>query len=245
MNRSFRFSLPALAFALALLSVFSACSRAVSFSMERGAYRNGKTGTVYTPAPESYRSVGYFEDALAGTYRSPSGNVISFYRMEDTDGWLTDADHCIYLPEGASLPAFGELGLASASLCLSNAITVPIRDFDATEAERFRNGVLNGAAFSYSRVNAERGEQYVLVFHASDLPVSYQLIYRELKTELLIYEPLTDNGEIPDLYPGITAEKAVVSGEEVAVFHFGTQFLYDRLAGTCYPIEKLTSESAS
>lgn len=244
MKRLFRFCL----FALALLSVFSACSRAVSFSMERGNYRNGKTGAIYTPVSDNYRSVGYFEDALAGTYRSPSGAVTSFYRMEDTDGWLTDGDHRIYLPEGASLPAFGELTLTGAQLCLSNAITDPILDVDKTAAERIRDNVVGGTSFSYRSYfgvcEAEWSEQYLLVFYTSELPVSYNLIYLELKSEVLIYEPLTDSGEIPDLYPGIPVEKKIVSGQEVAVFHFGTQFLYDRLAGLCYPVEKLTSEGA-
>lgn len=240
MKRLFRFCL----FALALLSVLSACSRAVSFSMERGNYRNGKTGAIYTPVSGNYRSVAFFEDALAGTYRSPSGAVTSFYRMEGTEGWLTDGDHCIYLPEGVTLPSFGELALTGAQLCLSDAINFPILDVDKTAAERIRDNVAGGTSFPYSRVNAERGEQYKLVFFASELPVSYELIYQELKSELLIYEPLTDSGEIPDLYAGIPVEKMSVSGQEVAVFRFGTQFLYDRLAGLCYPVEKLTSEGA-
>ena len=231
--------------ALAVLALLASCSRTASFSIESGNYRNNKTGAVYLPVSDNYRSTGYFKDALLGTYRSPSGNVTSFYRVEGLDGVLTDEDYRLYVAEGASLPTFDALDLASADLCMSDAITVSLRTFDANDAERFRNAVLNGVSFSYAKVNQKLlADRYDLVFFAKNLSLTYRLIYQESKSELLIYEPLTGNGEIPDLYPGIHAEKTVVNGEEIAVFHFGTQFLYDRSAKTCYPIEKLTSEDA-
>ena len=47
---------------------------------------------------------------------------------------------------------------------------------------------------------------------------------------------LTENGEIPDLYPGVTATVEVVNGVSEAVFHLGTGLVYDRTQDLFFPM---------
>lgn len=231
-----------LLFLLAGALLLAACSpKTATFRQVREGFRNEKTGAVYIPASDCYRSTGYFEDALAGVYTSPSGNKTSFYHLEGIDGALTDGNHIVYTVDGA-LPAFSELTLSGAQLCLTDALTFPLVSYSAEEADLLRNAVSGGAPLPYSKVNVGVANRYDLVFFADGLPLSYRLIYQEFSEELLIYEPLTENGEIPDLYPNVPAEKATVGNEELAVFRFGTQVLYDRTAKTCYPVRNLTSD---
>lgn len=216
MKKRFRFLL----FSLALLALFASCSRTVSFSIEQGGYRNGKTGVVYAHAPENYRATTYFKDTLVGTYNYRS-QKITFYRVEGMDGVLTDENLELYLSSDASLPDFSDFSLASASLYAPDTITIPLFSFDANDAERFRNAVLNGVSFHYGLANQKSiSERYDLVFFDSKLPIAYRLIYLELSENLVVS---TDGGDV----------------------NYGSQFLYDRSTKTCYPIENLTSESAS
>ena len=225
MKKRFRFPL----FLLALLALFASCSRTASFTIDQGGYRNKKTGVIYMHASDNYRAWIYFEDNLVGTYSYRSQNVKlkrNFYLMEGADGTLMDGvltdENCeLYLAPDASLPALSDFSLASAKLCRSDAITVPIREFDANDAERFRNAVLNGTSFSYELVDQSAFvERYELLLLDRELPVLYRLIYLEFSEDLVVS---TDDGDV----------------------NYGSQFLYDRSIKTCYPIEKLTSESAS
>lgn len=216
MKKRFRFLL----FSLALLALFASCSRTASFSIEQGGYRNGKTGVIYMHASDNYRATTYFEDTLVGTYSYRSQNI-TFYCVEGMDGVLTDENFELYLSPDASLPTLSEFSLASAKLCMSDAITQPIREFDANYAERLRNAVLNGTSFSHGLIDQSTfRERYDLIFFESELPILYRLIYLELSEDLVVS---TDDGDV----------------------NYGSQFLYDRSIKTCYPIEKLTSESAS
>ena len=238
MKRSFRL-LPVL---LAILLFLAACSpRKTVFGMERDGYRNSKTGVLYLPV-SNFRAANYFADGLIGTYTSPSGNVTSFYRVEGMENAIADNDYQLYLAEGVSPLDFERLALESADLCYANAITYFYRSFNT--ASRLRDAITNGTALPVSRVNATVTERYDLVFNAADLPLKYRLIYRNYASEILIYEPLTADGGIPDLYPGVPAEKALneAAGVEEAVFHFGTQLIYNPQTRLCYPIEKLTTE---
>lgn len=220
MKKRFRFLL----FLLALLSLFASCSRTASFSIDQGGYRDGKTGVIYTHAPDNYRSTDDFvPEALVGTYRNPkSGKIISFYRVEGMDGVLTDENSELYLSPDASLPDFSDFSLAFAKLYLSGTTIYPICSFDADDAEQFRNAVLSGTSLDYGLIRPSllRDSQYELVFFERELPLAYCLIYLELSEDLVIS---TDAGEV----------------------NYGSQFLYDRSIKTCYPIEKLTSERAS
>lgn len=216
MKKRFRFLL----FLLAFLAIFASCSRTASFSIDQGGYRDRKTGVIYTHAPDNYRSTDDFvSDALVGTYRNPkSGKITSFYRVEGMDGVLTDENSELYLSPDASLPDFSEFSLEFARLYQS---TFSIRSFDADDAERFRNAVLNGTSFPYGLISqSSLRKQYDLLFFDREKPLAYCLIYLELSENLLVS---TDAGDVD----------------------YGSQFLYDRSIKTCYPIEKLTSESAS
>ena len=216
MKKRFRFPL----FLLALLALFASCSRTASFTIDQGGYRNGKTGVIYMHASDNYRAATYFEDTLVGTY-SYRDQSIAFYRVEGMDGVLTDENFELYLAPDASLPALSEFSLASASLCRSDAVTLPIREFDADHADRLRNAVLNGTPFSYGLLDQSAfSERYDLLFLESELPLVYRLIYLEFSEDLVVS---TDDGDV----------------------NYGSQFLYDRSIKTCYPIEKLTLESVS
>ncbi len=227
---------------LALLMILSSCSSTAKFQQVRGGYLYSKKNILYVPAPDCYRSTGYYEDDLVGTYTSPGGTVKNFYLLSELEGAITDNDYYVYLPEEQSLPSFGDLTLTGAQLCLSDALTVPVVSYSVTEAEVLRNAVLNGSPFPHGRINVKVQSRYDLIFSIADYPLTYQLIYQEFSESILLYEPLTESGDIPDLYPGVPAVKQTLEGEEIAVFDFGTQILYDRTGGNCYSVRDLTTD---
>ena len=226
--------------------LFSACaSKKIAFEMDPRGYRDSKSGTVYRAAGENYRCVGYDAGDLVGTYTSRGGTVVNFYRVAGLEGVVTDGDYQVYYSADVSLPAFADMNLDHVDLCYSNAITVPYRSFDASNADRIRGSILNGAALPFSSVSQVQSARYDLVFQCAGNQLAYRLIYLSFDSEVLIYEPLTEDGQIPDLYPGVRAEKTTgIDGKEVAVFHFGNQLVYDRTTKTCYPVEKLTPEAS-
>lgn len=228
-----------------VLLFFACSSKKIAFEMDPRGYRDSKSGTVYRNAGENYRCAGYDSGDLIGTYTSRGGTVVNFYRVAGLEGIVSDGDYQVYYSADVQLPAFADMKLDHVDLCYSNAITVPYRSFDASNAERIRNSILNGAALPYSSVRQEQSARYDLVFQCAGSQLAYRLIYLSFDSEVLIYEPLTEDGQIPDLYPGIRAEKTTgTDGKEVAVFHFGNQLVYDRTTKTCYAIEKLTTEAS-
>lgn len=232
-----------LIFALLLLSLLTACGggkgKAV-FEFTRDGYRDPTDGKTYVMAEDAYRSVSYSEKNLVGTYTSRGGTVTTFYRMDGAEGYLTDADHQIYLPDGATLPAFSDMEIATLSVCKTGTVTITIGVIDdpATVASVVR-AYTAGPSVPYSKV-ARSAERYDLIFAEENPVLTYQLIYLEFDGEVVVYEPLNSDGSVPDIYPGVTGTAETVSGETVAVFRFGSQLLYDRDAGKCYPVVRLT-----
>ena len=228
---------------LFLLALFllAGCSRGdrATFAREAGGYRERKSGTVYKPVA-NYRALAVDKDALLGTYTSPGGTVVSLYTVAGLSGVIADGDYALFASPEAVVPAFADLPLDGADLCYSGEITVPFLRYEAADAERIRADLLAATPLSDRRLNKDAvAARYDLVFRAAGLPLAYQLVYVTFDDEVLIREELVD-GEIPDLYPGIRAEKAAnASGKEEAVFHFGTRFVRDLSAGVCYPVSKL------
>ena len=233
-----------LALALAALAIFASCGRAATFTVDREGYRDPKSGAIYHHVSH-FHATAYDPDSLVGVYRSPGGSLTSFYRVEAMDGVLTDGNYEIYVSDGVTLPSFSDMPLAGAALCvpgMTAGATMPVLfSFDSAAAERLRDALSNGVSFPSSRILATATVSYDLIFTHTDLPLAYQLVYREYDSEILVYEPLTADGQVPDLYPGIRGEKL---NDAEAVFHFGTQLIYDSDARVCYPIEKLTAEDS-
>ena len=225
---------------LVAILLFSACSRKVTFAREAGGYRNQKTNVLYRVAP-NYRARAIDEKTPLGTYTSPGGTAVSLYAVEGLDA-IADGDYTVYTAEGVSLPAFAELAVGSMDLCYSNAITYAYRSFGEADAARVQKALATAAQLPYSRVPADPSARYDLVFNASELPLSYRLVYLAFDEDVLVHAPLDADGSLPDLYPGVPCEKVTnASGGEEAVFRFGSQLLLDRATNVCYPIEDLHS----
>ena len=241
MKRKTLFRLLPLALLLALL-LGSCAGKKATFTFANETYRNEKTGVVYRVASPCYRSATYFEDTFVGTYRPKRGTEIKFYRVEKSDGLLTDEDHLIYYPEGTVLPTLEEMQITVIDLCKQDKITVSFLTIEEeTQIASIVRAYTKGSPLPMERIHADVKERYNLVFTAGESELVYELEYLTFADELVIYEPLRD-GQIPDTYPGIPADVVTSDGEQVAAFRFGTQLIYDRDAGTCFKVSKLIED---
>lgn len=214
----------------------SCAGGAVKLTYEGGAYRNEKSGAAFVNAPICYRAVSRRNDEVIARIVSKQGSDILLYAIDEMDSsrWLTDDDFSVYYSEAAALPTLREMQCNSATLCISGSYTYPLGTIDKqAEIDDLVEIYELGTTVPSSKIILQPEKRYELLFTSELYPgLAYSLEYWKFTEEVYIYAPLDENGEIPDLYPGIHAE--AVNGE--ARFQLGTSLVYDRSADRCYAI---------
>lgn len=222
---------------LAALLLLSSCSGgAMKLTYENGAYRNSKKGAAFLAAPACYRAVSRAQDEIVAKIERKSGGDIELYAIEGMDSalWLTDKSYTLYYSEGTSLPALWEMKINRVSICKTDVYTFPLGSIDnRAEIDDLIDIYRNGTTIPRAKIIPSPSSRSELLFFSEQYPgISYSLEYWKFDEGVDVYAPLTEDGSIPDLYPGIRAE--IVNGE--AVFRLGKALVYDRDADRMYAV---------
>ena len=214
----------------------SCAGGAVKLTYENGAYRNEKSGLAFVTAPICYRAVSRRSDEVIAKIAAKQGSDVLLYAIDgmDSSKWLTDDSFAVYYGEAAGLPTLRGMQCSRATLCMSGSYTYPLGTIEKQEEIDDLVEIYElGTTVPSSKIIPQPEKRYELLFLSELYPgLAYSLEYWKFNEEVYVYTPLDENGEIPDLYPGIRAE--IVNGE--ARFQLGTSLVYDRSADRCYAI---------
>lgn len=231
MSRAIR----ALSLILLCITLFTACSRgAIKLKYENGAYRNADKDMAFRCAPICYRaSSALLDDGAVAVLVSDYDTDKHLYAIENADPakWLSSEDFTLYCADGVLLPSLAQMKptLITNSQAGFGVSVIHDEAIIADLIETYEKGTTVPSA----KIIPSVAERYEMVF-SSDIykGVLYVLECWRFTEDVKVFAKLTDDGKIPELYPGLQAE--IVNGE--AVFHLGKTLVYDRSAEVCYPI---------
>ena len=225
---------------LSLILLLTSCSGgAYDLIYSNGAYRNEKQNTAFVLAPLCYRAVSALTEETVAVIKNSYGSDVPLYAIEgmDTTKWLTDEQFDVYCDENLALPKLSQMNTVYITL---SYITYPFeigRIEKASEIADLVGRYENGTSIPASKIIPAPENRFELLFFSSTYQgIAYSLEYWKFSEEVLVHAKLTENGEIPNLYPGVTATVEVVNGVSEAVFHLGTGLVYDRTQDLFFPM---------
>ena len=231
---------------VAALLLLSSCS-VPALTLKDGAYLDKKTNVSYLPAPSCYQAIGYAKDSAVARIKLKEMDDLVLYPIDGMEGnkWLCNEDYQVFYADSETLPELWEMDVTK--VCVNRTVNQSYTVATILKKEDIAaliNAYQNGPSFEQS--DMDEGlvfEKYDLVFEASAL--RYCLTYWKFEKEVLIYETIADPNSFTPTYPNVrvTTEEyhytrdgqAMV--EHLAVYHFGTEILYNRETGLCYPVE--------
>ncbi|MBE6633781.1 MAG: hypothetical protein E7620_05510 [Ruminococcaceae bacterium] len=229
-----------IALCLSLVLLLSACSGgAYTLTYSNGAYRNEKQNAAFVLAPLCYRAASALTDETVAVIKSSYGKDVPLYAIEgmDTAKWLTDDQFDVYCNEQLALPSLSQM---NASYVTLSYITYPFeigRIEKAAEIADLVDRYENGTSIPAAKIIPPPENRFELLFFSNTYKgLAYSLEYWKFSEEVLVHAKLTEDGQIPNLYPGVTATIEVVNGVSEAVFHLGSGLVYDRTQDLFFPM---------
>ena len=216
----------------------SACAPSVPALEPKGDdFEDSKSGTVFRLAPRCYQPVSVTEEVRS---RIPhkKGDDLLLYAVEglDPSKWLASTDKDLfYATDRVTLPALWEMQVQRVTVNRLQSpgaiLAQPTADETAELIRTYREGI----SFSSESYFPEVSESYeVHFFGGGDFSgLEYRLLYLRYSSEVLLTEPIADAENFTHTYPGVPVTTELYDGELFAVYHFGTEILYNEATGTC------------
>lgn len=235
----------------AMLLLLSSCS-VPSLTLKDGAYLNKKNDITYLPAPSCYQAIAYSaEDAVAKIKQKELDDLV-LYPINGMDGekWLCSEDYLVFYANTETLPELWEMNVQKIYVNRTvNQSYIVATILNKEDISALITAYQNGPGFWQGEMDEGLSfEKYDLVFE--DAALRYCLTYWKFEKEVLIYETVADPNNFTPSYPNVrvtTEEYHYTSNgqemvEHLAVYHFGTEILYNRETGLCYPVEGTVSK---
>lgn len=232
---------------LALAALLSACSAgAMELKFENGALRDEKKEVAFLTAPFNYKAVAIELDRQVAIIKSSKGADVPLYAVKGMDRtkWLAKEDYTLYYSADVKLPTLSEMQVTSVSVSrVSSTVLETGRLESKAEIDDLVEIYEKGTTIPRNKVAATSSARFELLFFSDTYEgIAYSLEYWKFDSEVVIYAALTESGEIPSLYPGISASIEEISGERVAVFHLGKGLIYDRTRDCVYAVGSVVED---
>ena len=227
--------------ALALMLLLASCAKAPVLESKDGVYVNEKTGVSYLLAPENYEAVAIDKDKTIARFPNKKMDDTLFYAIPGmpSQAYLSNDFYELYYAADLKLPTLAEMAPHSALICKTAVISYSLVEIDEAELIDALIALYAGQGVDEDLLITEAGvpEQYTLKFQSKDYPsFYYTLNYRRYDKEVTVYDLITDAENFEVKYPGVQVTTEEYKGETYAVYHLGTEILFDRTTGTCYPM---------
>ncbi len=231
---------------LLLCSLLASC-KGGSYTLfyKDGKYVNEKMEKTFYAAPYSYRVLEIKDLKKVSATIDMGKEKVDLYALKSMDSshWLSDEDFNLYYSNGVTLPKLQDMQVNRISLVQKGAYNQVMASITNTAM------ILDSVEFCTTgttvpaekiTLNPDTDTAYELLFFSALYPdIAYAMEYWTFSQNVYIYAKLTDDGQIPNLYPGIEAEIVTVEGERVAKFNLGNGLVYDRDADVCYAVGKV------
>ena len=238
-----RIKIPLLAGTLALLMILSSCSDRFVYDKEKNGYIRQGDGTVFYAASANYRAVEVDKDEQMGEIQKDGQENVSLYPlvgMEDV--CLADDKYNVYVAEGETLPKLWEMDPHEIRIFQNDKVAFSLGTIDSADViDNVVNAYQNGMSISYADsrcnfriVNVERDD---LAFCSQNYAgLYYVLLFYRFEKDILLTDEVEDPANFTPAYDrSYTFEE--YQGVTYVRYNLGTNFLYDRTTGLCYPID--------
>lgn len=219
--------------------LLASCAKLPKMEYENGVYTNAKTGIRYTAAPAYYEAIALEgEEAVARVMQKD--NELLMYQMKGVapEKMLASANYEVFCAVGTKLPELGEMDVERVLVCQTAGKTYELATLSSErDIAELVGAYCNFAGFDANEIDVGlQKERYDLKFSSKTVPgVYYCLTYWEFADEVLVYEVIDDFESFEKTYPDVEVTTEEYKGEKYAVYHFGTNILYNRATGLCYP----------
>lgn len=238
-----------LAVCLLTLALPACAEKGTPLSWKDGAFRSADGKLAYLEAPSTFWALSALTDRTVARISRTGMEDIPLYEIDGLDPalYLADRNLTLYVAEGVGLPTVSGMSPTQATLYnytesrvnRTPVAVLEIREQVADLAARFDSG----AKIPSEKITQELYNRMEVLFLSDSFPgIGRMLEYRMYSEDVTVYEPLNPDGTAPDTYPGLTAQIETVAGEEVAVWHLGMKFLYDRDTKTYTPVGEVLEE---
>ena len=227
--------------ALALLLLLPSCAKAPVLASENGVYVNKKTGVSYLAASANYEAVAIDKDTVVARMPDKKVGDDLFYRIPgtSTEHYLSNDFYELFYAADLTLPTLEQMAPTTALICKTAVISYSLTQIEEADVLSRLLAVYAGPGFSEDVMITDSGvpESYTLKFQSKEHPsFYYTLSYRRYDREVTVYDLVGSETIDEAAYPGVEVTTEVYKGETYRVYHFGTEILYDRVTGTCYPL---------
>ncbi len=223
---------------LAAVLFCSACAPSVPALEPKGDdFADSQSGTVFRLAPRCYQPVSV-TDEVRSRIPHKKGDDLLLYAVEgmEPSQWLASTERDLfYAVDKVSLPALWDMQVQRVTVNHIQNPGVILAQPTAEETAELIRIYREAASFpseSYFPTVAESYE--VHFFGGGDFAgLEYRLLYLHYTSEVTLTEPIADAENFEPAYPGVKVTTQVYDGELFAVYHFGTEILYNEATGTC------------
>jgi len=232
-------------FALLLTAavLLSSCSSVAVMENTNGTYVNPDTGVAYRPASANYESKSVDKSRLIACLDSEELEQSYLYAIEgvDPNQYLTSVFNDVFYADGLATPTLRQMNTNRVLFTQTKVITASLVQIDDATVLSNMVTAYEGMSFDAEEMIFEdgcvRNHDFRLKFESNEYPaLYYTLDYHSYSKEITLWEPISDAENFPILYPGVNVTTEFENGYLYAVYHFGTDFLYDHVTGLCYPL---------
>ena len=243
MKKRIRISL--LAGVLAVLMLLSSCADRFEYDKEINGYVRKGDGTVFYAASANYRAVEVDKKEQMGEIKKDGQDNVPLYAMSGmNDGWLADDTYNVYVAEGEHLPKLWEMEPNEIRIFQNDKVAFSLGVIDSANViEKVVDAYRNGPSVSYAdarcdfRINEANIKRDDLAFCSSAYEgLYYVLLFYRFEREIELTEEVEDVANFTPAYDcSYTFEE--YQGVTYVRYSLGTDFLYDRATGLCYPVD--------
>lgn len=232
-----------IALMLAALLSFASCSSVTVMDFEDGMYVNPDTGVSYHAAPANYESKTVNKAEPIASLGKADMEETYLYAIDGVSArqFLTTIYNDIFYADGFLLPTLREMNTNRVLFTQTKVLTASLVQIEEKEILSKLVAAYEGKGFDSELMIFEddcyRKLDFRLKFESELYPsLYYTLDYYSYSKEITLWEPISDAENFEILYPGVEVTTAEENGYLYAVYHFGTDFLYDHVTGICYPL---------
>ncbi len=212
---------------------------------QNGTYIHPVNGVIYSRAPDYYEAISFEQDNPVANLVQ-AGDILT-YEISGIDPkqMICTVYYEVLCAKGITLPEkLSAFGPSKASVCKTVEMTVSLASItDAEELATLVACLESVPGFAQSEIDvALSKDRYDIKFEsASYAGLYYCITYWRFDEDVLVYEVISDPDNFEKTYDvEVTTEE--YKGEWYAVYHFGTELLFDRVTGLCYAVDDTVSK---
>lgn len=228
---------------LAAVMTLSSCSSVTVMESKDGMYVNPDTGVSYHAASANYESKTIDKSEPIASLGSADLEEGYLYAIDgiSTKQFLTTLYNDVFYADGITMPTLREMNTNRVLFTQTKVLTASLVQLEEADVLSSLVSAYEGKGFDSELMIFEdgcvRNLEFRLKFESAAYPsLYYTLDYHSYSKEITLWEPIDSAEDFEILYPGVQVTTAYENGYWYAVYHFGTDFLYDHVTGICYPL---------